>query len=286
MKEGKYPEPDISADEAWDKMKKMMGSLPKETINDKPSKSFRKKILSYGGVGLLVLSVIVYYLSANKPHKLPAAIVYLSKGNPEKEILSNGVVAFLDRQSSISEETTQEKETIIAIKGAAYFQGIPKNKSTLLLKVGTINVLPLNTTIYTSFDTSTGISSFHVQYGSALLEADGTKLTLTASESIEFNEKTRHWSDKHRININLFGYATRIFDFTETSLKEAAECIGKAYNVKIQFEKKGLFNCRITTRFDNKSLKEVLDIMAYTLNFEYTLDEKNSLVLLTGEGCD
>ena len=85
---------------------------------------------------------------------------------------------------------------------------------------------------------------------------------------------------------NLFSYANRIFEFHDTPFKEATGFIEKAYGVKIVTENNNLYNCRITTKFDNKSIEEILDILAYTLSFEYTFDEKNKQVLITGDGCN
>jgi hypothetical protein len=80
-------------------------------------------------------------------------------------------------------------------------------------------------------------------------------------------------------------YINKVFEFNNTPFKEAAGYIEKAYGVTIVL--KGNFNhCTITTRFDNKPLNEILDILAYTLAFEYTIDEKNRQVTISGDGCN
>lgn len=76
------------------------------------------------------------------------------------------------------------------------------------------------------------------------------------------------------------------FDFTDTPLYKAVASLEKAYGTTIVFANNKLSGCRITTRFDNKTLEEILDIMAYTLHFEYSLDEKSNKVILNGKGCD
>jgi len=90
---------------------------------------------------------------------------------------------------------------------------------------------------------------------------------------------------KQKADVNLYSYATRIFDFTDTPLKVAAAAIEKTYGITILFENQKLYRCRITTRFDNKTLKEMLDIMAYTLKFKYYINEKSRQVFVTGYGC-
>lgn len=78
----------------------------------------------------------------------------------------------------------------------------------------------------------------------------------------------------------------RIFEFSNTPFKEAAGFIEKAYGVKIIIENNKLDHCKITTRFDNKSLEEILDILGYTLAFDYSIDKNKNQVIISGDGCN
>jgi len=284
MNAEKYPEPDICADEAWGKMKNMLNNVQPPTDRVAGYKSFFKNSLLYGAACLMIVAAIIFYLSVDKTQQPFQAIIYSSNNHPTKIILPDGIVAFLDMQSNISEDVEPGKQTMITLKGAAYFEGLHQKQPMLNILAGSVKVTMLHANAYVSFDSSSGISSVHVQSGNASLKAGETIINLAVGECIQYDEKTNSFKNKQNININIFAYATKVFDFTDTPLKDAAECIGKAYGVAILFEEKELNACRITTRFDNKSLKEVLDIMAYTLNFTYTLDEKNKLAILKKEG--
>lgn len=78
----------------------------------------------------------------------------------------------------------------------------------------------------------------------------------------------------------------RIFEFSNTPFKEATGFIEKAYGVTIIINNDKLYNCTITTRFDNKSLEEILDILGYTLTFEYSIDKNKNQVIISGDGCN
>ncbi len=286
MKHENYPEPDIPVNEAWASMKTLLNTTPGKVQLGKPGKPFSAKYFTYAGMGLLIMAVTAYYFFKDTPQKQTSVVTYYSNDKPRKVTLSDGRAAFLNRNSSISElkYTDGEKET--AVKGAAYFsEGQTSNQPAHHIKTGALDVVPLHATIYVSFDTVLAISSVHIQSGSAVIESGGKKLTLNAGEAVQYDEKNRRISDKREVDVNLFSYATRVFEFMDTPLKKAAESIENAYGVTIAFENKNLYNCRITTRFDNKSLTEILDVMAYTLNFTYLIDEKNNQVLLIGDGC-
>lgn len=80
--------------------------------------------------------------------------------------------------------------------------------------------------------------------------------------------------------------ASRVFEFNNLPFREVAAHIEKAYGVKFIVKNSKLYNCTITTRFDNKSLEEILDVLAYTLVFEYELDKIKNQVTISGDGCD
>mgnify|MGYP002858130343 CR=1 FL=1 len=287
MNHKNYPEPDIPADEAWASMKTLLTTAPGKVHPAKSGKPFSVKYFAYAGLGLIIMAVTAYYFWKDTPQKQPSAITYYSTDKPQKVTLSDGTLAFLNKNSSISELNNTAKERQTAVRGAAYFRERQfSNQPAHHLKLGTLDVVPVQANIYVSFDTVFAISAVYIQSGSAVIETGGQKLTLNAGESVKYDEKTGHISDKQAVDVNLFSYATRIFEFMDTSLKEAAESIENAYGVAIVFKNKNLYNCRITTRFDNKSLKEIFDLMAYTLNFTYQIDEKNNQVVLTGEGCE
>ena len=286
MNQKNYPDPDIPADEAWAEMKQLLHASPGNTP---PRKIGKPNILSpfvYAGTGILLVAFATYFVLKQKPQKQQAAITFRSQNKPLKDSLSDGTIIFLDKNSSVDELTGTNKESAISIKGAAYFSGISNNQKPQRIRVGSLKLMPTHAGIYLSFDSASMMSLVYVQSGTAEVEANEEKIKLNVGEAIQYNEKTKQIELKQKVNVNKFSYATMIFEFNDTPLQEAVESIEKAYGVTIEIENKKLYACRITTRFDNKSLKEVLDVMAYTLNFEYTLNEKTKRVLISGNGCE
>ncbi|OQP56874.1 hypothetical protein A3860_09835 [Niastella vici] len=75
-------------------------------------------------------------------------------------------------------------------------------------------------------------------------------------------------------------------EFSNTPFKEVALFLEKAYGITIVVKNDAINNCMVTTRFDNKSLEEILDILGYTLAFKYKIDEKKNQVIISGDGCN
>lgn len=87
-------------------------------------------------------------------------------------------------------------------------------------------------------------------------------------------------------SIAYFDSANKVFEFSSMPFGKVAEYIGKAYGVKFIIKNSKLENCTITTRFDNRSLEEILDVIAFTLAFEYEIDKTKNQVTISGDGCN
>jgi transmembrane sensor len=282
-----YPEPDIPADEAWESMGKMLDQLPAKSLPGKTGRPQWRKFLPGGATGLVFIAVITYFYWGRET-KLPAASrTVTSQAIPLRDTLKDGTMVFLNSQSSFSETPTTSGESIITIRGAAYITSTGADqKAVHRLRMGGLEVIPATASLYMAYDTALGMTTVHVQSGTAAVTAAGKQVVLQGGESIAYDEKAQQISGKRPADVNLYSYATRIFEFSDTPLTTAAACIEKAYGVKIVLLNERLKACSITTRFDNKSLNEILDLMAYTLNFEYRLDEETKQVTLTGGGCE
>ncbi len=64
-------------------------------------------------------------------------------------------------------------------------------------------------------------------------------------------------------------------ELESTPFKNVAEHMEKQFDIKIIL-KGNCLNGRITTRFDSITLKQMLDVMAYTPVFEYKLDKEQA----------
>jgi ferric-dicitrate binding protein FerR (iron transport regulator) len=283
-----YPEPDVPVQDAWENMQQLLQQVPAAEPGLRTGKGKGLRHFMYPAGALVIVSVIVYVISLKKEHAASSQITYNSQTTPRTDTLADGTIAFLNALSSIAVTNPAGDEKRITINhGGCYFRQLNKNSGAFWqLNIGSVEILPNNANVYVSVDSVTAIAVVQVQTGSAEIQMGKEKLHIAAGESLRFNTQKDILPDKQKMDPNLFSYANRIFEFNDIPFKEAAGFIEKAYGVKIVTQNDNLYSCRITTKFDNKSIKEILDILAYTLSFEYTIDEKNNQVLITGDGCN
>ncbi|WP_212005418.1 FecR family protein [Chitinophaga sp. HK235] len=85
-------------------------------------------------------------------------------------------------------------------------------------------------------------------------------------------------------NGNQMGYATRIFNFENITLKEIVAQLEKAYGIKVILENKALENCTMSSSFENKPIEYVFDVISVTLNVTCRFEKDK--VFVSGAGCN
>lgn len=88
---------------------------------------------------------------------------------------------------------------------------------------------------------------------------------IEANEEATFDNLTRTFT-KRQLPITLI--MNLHFEFNSTSLREVAELLDKAYNVKIVFGDKSIADRRITVAFDNEDIDLIIGIISETLDID------------------
>jgi ferric-dicitrate binding protein FerR (iron transport regulator) len=115
------------------------------------------------------------------------------------------------------------------------------------------------------------------------IQKEGTETPKQVQQTTEVTPQRDTLADG---SIAYLDYANKVFEFTNMPFSKAAAYIEKVYSVKFIIKNNKLDNCTITTRFDNRSLEEVLDVIGYTLAFEYEIDKTKNQVIISGDGCN
>lgn len=75
---------------------------------------------------------------------------------------------------------------------------------------------------------------------------------------------------------------TLIFDGTE--LSKVIHLLEKNYHISINVTNPSLYNCQLTSTFQNSTADEILEVIAFTFNIK--LKKENNIYILQGESCE
>lgn len=280
----KFPEPEIPADEAWAAMQQLMQQAGTSQEPQKVKAKWPGKSFFYIAVGAVLLAAIGYFVLKNKHtnSNTPTTIINTA-GIVQQDTLPGNVFCVADAHTRLQ----QYPDGAYQIEKGGLFFPVTNEDKALRLQQGPLLVEAHHGGFFIQHDSITGITAIHTQAGTATVSVSpGVPIELHPNESIVFDERKNQLGEKQKANPNLFSYATLIFDFNDTPLKDAAAMLEKAYGVTIEFTNEKLKNCRITTRLDNKNLHDALSIIGYTLNFEYSINQQFKKITILGQGCE
>jgi ferric-dicitrate binding protein FerR (iron transport regulator) len=116
----------------------------------------------------------------------------------------------------------------------------------------------------------------------ATKEEDENARILVAGESALFSEESG-FEDVSANENDLF-WKNKSLVFEGEKLREVVRLLELNYQVSIEFSTKRLGNCRLTATFEDKSIEEVLEVIALTQGLE--LEDTPKGYKLIGEGCE
>lgn len=285
MKNGRYPDPDVPADDAWKQMQDLMQAQPPADIG-MAQKGLLRKILGFGSASLIVVTALFFLMRKSDASLPPLVISHTSQSRPVRIMLPDSMIAYLNTYSRLVLPADVHTNEAVQLYGSAYFDAVGSHDGGKAITAGTLRILPSNAAFYVTYDSAYDHSTVHVSSGKVELITSKGSYQLVAGESTTYHGRTGETEATRKADINLYGYATLVFEFSDTPLADAIAALENAYGYRIILANEKMRRCRITTRFDHKTLREILDIMAYTLNFTFTMNEQARTVSLKGEGCE
>lgn len=278
------PTPNLSVnkDAAWDKIKfnfeeNKVQLLPLQT-NKNSSFSFMR--IAAAVVVICVIGITVYYMfpSASDPREL------LSISTNEKSIeqkLPDGSIVTVNPESRFTALHKSKRE--YKLIGNAYFEVKHNAKNPFIIHVNKLCIKDIGTSFSVEGDPKEDAVRVNVTEGEVHLYTNTkTGIHLTKGESgtyyksMDVFEKTKDLSLTKNITFSM--------NFKNVTLEDIVLTLEKQFRKKIQFANEELKTCRMSVKFANSNLDEILEIIGETMDVWTT--EENEVITLGGDGCN
>lgn len=279
-----YAPPDMKKD--WQDLHARIQPAPAPVSIKPPVRPLIWKVLSAVLAGGVIIGVIIF-----KTNKHPAStpvypeIVRRSSQMALKDTLSNGTILTLDEKSVFAYPSPDHssKDTATLINGKVYLQ---VGARPLTIGVGELSVYSKGGDFLLTHDSLTGTSGIEVSGGVLEVKSHSGSYIVEKGHALLYDASTHQFTEKSSTDTNNIAFATGVFSFTNTPLKELTAVLAKGYRVDIQLENPAIGDCRMTVQFDNLPIKNVLEIIAATLNIQYSIQQQGKMIYLNGRGCD
>lgn len=275
----------VDVDKGWTKVSGELFSsrqvqMPVEETDE--NKPFEWKWV-YRIAAMLVLAVGISYIYSGLDRDATFDLAYTTKSGEIKEIeLSDGTVVFVNENSSFQYYNKPADDSRkVYLKGEAYFQ-VAKDQSrpfTIYSPSASTKVLGTSFNLSTNQQSATiDVFSGKVAFGD--LSASEKSILLVKGQRAAFkNGKAKELAGT---NHNSLAWKTGILKFESEPISGVVKTLEKFYKIDIKYDD-NISNCLITSKFENKSLNEVLKVIEIISQIKNTT--KNGVVYLSGPGC-
>ncbi|THU33583.1 DUF4974 domain-containing protein [Niastella caeni] len=233
---------------------------------------------------VLIAGAAFLYLTLSKKDqsKNTIALTRQTQQTILHDTLPDGSTAIINSYSSLRypDQFTNNKREI-QLNGEAWFSVMANPSKPFIITTGPIHIKVIGT----SFNVRNTNETIEVAVKTGIVRMlnNSDSITVQAGEKGIYNIRKQLFSLLNRYNLNEIGYATKVFNFENATLKEIIDQLQKAYDIKIIITNKHLEACTMSSSFDNKSIEYIFDVLAMTLNIEYRIEHKT--VYISGNSC-
>lgn len=276
-----YVRPDM--ERGWQDLQARVQPAPASVPVRTPVRPVIWKALSAVLAGGVITGMIL--VKTNRHAPTYPQVVRHSDQTSLKDTLPNGTILTLDEQGVFTYPSSGHgnQDTAVLITGKAYIQ-VPAGP--LAIGVGGLSVHSKGGDFLLIHDSLTGTTDIEVSRGSLEVKSTTGSYIVEKGHSLLYDASAQRFTGKNSIDTNSVAFATGIFSFTNTPLKELTAVLAKAYKVGIRLDNPAIGDCRMTVQFDNMPIKSVLEIIAATLNIQYSIQQQGKMIYLNGRGCD
>lgn len=248
-----------------------------------------RKVVRLGRIAAdlaLLVGVAAILLFMFRPHSGRKALVLTLKQTGaaiRRDTLPDQSAVVLNSYSSLQYATDfEDTARWVKLSGEAWFDVTSRPDKPFIVAVGDIRIQVLGT----SFNVRQSDTTIAVMVKSGAVQmsrGDSTIQVKAGQEGVYHIARKELGLTAGAFKTNQLGYATRVFNFENMTLKEIAAQLEKAYGIRVVFENKALKDCTMSSSFENKPIAYVFDVISVTLNVTCRFEKDQ--VFVGGAGC-
>jgi len=263
-----------------------------------PTKEISYAIVQEREVKVVGWPVYLKYAAAAVLLALIGALWYFDTGSENSQTAKNevfsgtvkelkdGTLVSLKKGSTIHVLSMNKTERLVEVQGKAYFD-VARDESRpfkVLTRRATAEVLGTSFLVDNEKPDRTEVCVEHGRVAFSKNDARNQKLTvrLDSGDMGIVGKGIRGVVKRKNSNKNFLAWKDGVLTFERTPIQEVFRTIEDVYGLPIEYTP-NLINCRLTAKYEKKSLAEVIQFVCDT--FAWTYDLQKEKVVLSGDGC-
>jgi transmembrane sensor len=202
-------------------------------------------------------------------------------------ILPDGSRVTLNAGSKLTYQQNFGKEKrIVSLVGEAFFE-VKKNPGwPFIIQLGEAEIKVLGTSFNVKAYKNADKIEVTVAEGMVSLyekNREEKKVIARKGERAVYSKELKAVKKQMNEDTNYISWKTKYIVFNNETLINIASTLSNVYHKSIVIQNSALYNCKVTTNFDNKDLNTVLNVLKSTLDIR--IEETDKEIIISGEGC-
>jgi transmembrane sensor len=272
--------PDIS--KAWDKISVEIAKSAK--LENSKTRILHKKWIQYAAIAIIFLGLgSLAYFAFSNPDKIEW-IEYAHSGQKPMEVeLPDGSKVSLNKQSRLLyQKGSFLNNREIVLVGEAFFEVKKNPDKPFLIHAGNTITRVLGTSFNVDATDTLNCIIVTVKTGEvAFYEnviADKNELLLSKGETGSFFPKKKAFEKTNNTDENYLSWKTKVLMFDNTSIPEVCKRLSQYFDTIIIDPGLKLNKQRLTAKYENKSLEEILNSIDFVLDVQHKSTEKGIIL--------
>lgn len=200
--------------------------------------------------------------------------------------LMDGTMVYLNVDSKLSfpEQFAADKREVI-LEGEAFFDVSRNPKRPFIIKSGDLTTTVLGTSFnikaFKGEPTNVTVVTGKVKVNSHGQNDTSNEVLLVPSQQAFYDGTL----SKREVDISQFiAWKEKVIHFEEVTLEEAVVVLERWFNVSIALEGENIGQCKISGKYINENLINIMKSFEHILGVEYSIEDSHKLII-KGNGC-
>ncbi len=173
----------------------------------------------------------------------------------------------------------------VELEGEAFFEVHANPEKPFIIRAGRAHIQVLGTSFNVNAFPSSGEVAVVVEAGRVQVSANDTEakdenVVLTPGERGVLTKNAPAFTKEPNNDQNFLAWKTHSFVFDKTSLEDVIEQLNKVYRVQIATADPAMGQLLLTARFDDRSIRFILEVIAMTHNLEVDQTDEGVYLLM------
>ncbi|PKP00816.1 MAG: hypothetical protein CVU14_06645 [Bacteroidetes bacterium HGW-Bacteroidetes-9] len=275
-----------NTDKAWENLQARIHSNQGSAA--KPVKTAYRRLLPYYSVAGIAAMLLIAFGLFSILQKEVVVKQFTTTSNISAPLsLPDGSSVILNRNSFIKYPdhfTGNLRE--ISIFGEAFFEVSPDREMPFLIHASGLDIKVVGTSFNVEAKAGSDFVKVTVNTGKVLVYPTGTPsgkiessgLILSAGEIATYSPESGKILRGVNDDLNILSWKTGILTFRESRLDDVLKALENKYETRFVVKNREVLNQRLTARFENDSLEDVMETISLIYNVSYEI--KGKIVIL------